>query len=264
MTSPFFLICLCFRNDSLLKCKVLIFKRYDYYIFLCLPKVFSHTKWCSSFPKERADTEVFGKLFNTLFWVLQMINLVWVLKQYLLLTAWPLATPFVSISACSAKKRIQNLLIIFPIETVKYHKFAKNAEIIRRSSWKASPSWWRGALGVEHRVHQPSSENGQLSRPNPYCIFAFLDTSQVAKRNPNLIYTEFFMRLWVLKLDFGGFQVASCGSFLSSVTKGFALGRGYWLSRGGTKCLLICSKASQGPTFPEFLMNTPLWAGQCL
>lgn len=114
------------------------------------------------------------------------------------------------------------------------------------------------------RVHQPSSENGQLSRPNPCCIFAFLNTSQVAKRNPNLIYTEFFMRLWVLKLDFGGFQVASCGSFLSSVTKGFALGRGYWLSRGGTSCLLICSKASQGPTFPELRMSTPLWAGQCL
>lgn len=44
MTSPFFLICLCFRNDSLLKCKVLIFKRYDYYIVLCLPEVCSHTK----------------------------------------------------------------------------------------------------------------------------------------------------------------------------------------------------------------------------
>lgn len=153
MAFPFFLICLCFRNDSLLKCKVLIFKRYDYYIFLCLPKVCNHTKWRSSFPKERADTEIFGKLFNTLFWVLQTINLVWVLKQSLLLTAWPLATPFVSISACSAKKRIQNLLLIFPIETVKYHEFAQNAEIIRRSSWKACPSWWREALGIERREY---------------------------------------------------------------------------------------------------------------
>lgn len=70
ITSPFFLICLCFRNDSLLKRKVLIFKRYDYYIVLCLPEVCNHTKWRSSFPKEGADTEIFGKLFITLFWIL--------------------------------------------------------------------------------------------------------------------------------------------------------------------------------------------------
>lgn len=121
ITSPFFLICLCFRNDSLLKCKVLIFKRYDYYLFLCLPEVCNHTKWRNSFPKERADTEISGKLCDTLFWILKIINLIWVLKWFLLLTAWPLATPFVSIAACSENKRIQTLHIIFPIETVKYH-----------------------------------------------------------------------------------------------------------------------------------------------
>lgn len=67
-----------------------------------------------------------------------MIKSYLVLKQSLLLAAWPLATPFVSISACSANKKIQNLLIIFPIEIVKYHEMHKMLRLLGGPPEKAS------------------------------------------------------------------------------------------------------------------------------